>query len=152
MELAKKHAEKIRFAVVGVANTAVDFIILFVLVALGLDKIPANFISTGIAFVFSFFVNKSFTFKSKGGNVKKQFAIFLIVTMIGLWVLQPLIITGVSAVLAGTHWSDPVILFIAKVIATVGSMIWNYLFYSRLVFKKAPELTKVTDDSKTHSN
>lgn len=149
MELVKKHAEKIRFAIVGVANTAVDFIILFVLVALGLDKIPANYISTGIAFIFSFFVNKSFTFKHKGGNVKKQFAVFIAVTIVGLWILQPLIITGVDFILSPTGWADPVILFVAKVVATVGSMIWNYLFYSRLVFKKAPE---VIDDSKTHSN
>lgn len=136
MELIKRHAEKIRFGVVGLANTALDFIILFILVALGLDKIPANFISTGIAFIFSFFVNKSFTFKDKGGNVKKQFALFLLVTIIGLWVIQPLVITGVSWTIAGTGWDEPVILFVAKVVATLASLIWNYVFYSRLVFKK----------------
>ena len=136
LELAKKHAEKIRFGIVGIANTALDFAILFILVALGLDKIPANYISTGISFVFSFFVNKSFTFKSKGGNAKKQFLYFIIITIIGLWIIQPLIIAGVSVLLANTGWAAPVILLIAKLIATVASLIWNYLFYSRLVFKK----------------
>lgn len=136
MELIKKHAEKIRFGIVGVANTALDFAILFLLVGLGLDKIPANYISTGISFIFSFFVNKSFTFKSKGGNVKKQFAYFIIVTIIGLWVIQPLVITATTTLLSGTGWASAVILFTAKIIATVASLIWNYLFYSRLVFKK----------------
>ena len=136
MELAKKHAEKIRFGIVGIANTALDFAILFILVALGLDKIPANYVSTGISFIFSFFVNKSFTFKSKSGNAKKQFLYFIIITIIGLWVIQPLIITGLSTVLANTGWASGVILFVAKIIATVASLIWNYIFYSRVVFKK----------------
>ena len=55
-KLLKKHAEKIRFALVGGFNTALDFIILFGLVALGLDKIPANYISTTVTMVISFFI------------------------------------------------------------------------------------------------
>jgi len=136
LEHLRKHAQKIRFGIVGLANTALDFAILFILVALGLDKIPANYVSTGISFIFSFFVNKSFTFKSKSGNVKKQFAYFVVITMIGLWVIQPIIIGGVSALLANTGWASAAVLLIAKLIATVASLIWNYLFYSRLVFKE----------------
>ena len=137
MEHLRKHAQKIRFGIVGLANTALDFILLFILVGLGLDKIPANYISTGISFVFSFFVNKKFTFKSKGGNVKKQFAYFIAITIIGLWVIQPIIITIVSNLLESTGLAEAAILFIAKVIATGASLVWNYLFYSRLVFKEA---------------
>ena len=135
-ELFKKHAQKIRFGIVGAGNTAFDFAVLFLLVFIGVDKIVANYISTGVAFILSFFVNKSFTFKSKGGNVKKQFALFIIITIIGLWVIQPLVIAGITAVLASSSLNDSIILFIAKIVATVASLIWNYLFYSRLVFKK----------------
>ena len=132
----EKHGDKLRFAIVGGANTALDFILLFVFVNLfGFDKIPANYISTGISFIFSFIVNKKFTFKSTTGNAKKQFGLFLIVTMIGLWVIQPLVILGVTALIAPTNWDSNVILFATKIIATVASLIWNYLFYSRLVFK-----------------
>jgi len=134
--LALKHGQKLRFAVVGLANTALDFLLLFIFVGFGIDKIPANYLSTGTSFVFSFFVNKKFTFKSAGGNVKKQFAIFVAVTIVGLWVIQPLVILGVSSLLAATQWQEWIILFIAKIIATVASLVWNYLFYSRLVFKK----------------
>ncbi|MFZ2126023.1 MAG: GtrA family protein [Candidatus Microsaccharimonas sp.] len=136
MEHLKKHADKLRFGLVGIANTALDFSLLFLLVGLGLDKIPANYISTSISFIFSFFVNKSFTFKSKGGNVIKQFIIFIAITIVALWVIQPLVILGVSSLLASTSWESWIILFVAKVIATVASLIWNYIFYSRLVFKK----------------
>jgi putative flippase GtrA len=139
VELIKKHAQKIRFGIVGLANTALDFILLFLFVGIGLDKIPANYLSTGISFIFSFFVNKKFTFKSTTGNAKKQFAVFLVVTMIGLWIIQPLVIAGVAALLANTGWSPSIILFVAKIIATIASLVWNYLFYSRLVFKAPPE-------------
>jgi putative flippase GtrA len=135
LELAKKHAQKIRFAIVGAANTALDFALLFLFVGLGIDKIPANYLSTGISFIFSFFVNKSFTFKNKSGNAKKQFVLFIIITIIGLWVIQPLIITAVAAMLASTSWASALILFVAKIIATLASLVWNYILYSKIVFK-----------------
>jgi len=132
----EKHGDKLRFAVVGGANTALDFILLFLFVNLGVDKILANYFSTGASLIFSFFANKSFTFKNKTGNAKKQFAAFLIVTITGLWVLQPIIIWIVTSALEVHISNDSILLFIAKLIATVGSLIWNYLLYSRLVFKK----------------
>jgi putative flippase GtrA len=64
--LIKKHESKIRFALVGGINTAIDFGILFLLTSFGLNKFVANFISTSVAFIFSFFANRSFTFKSTG--------------------------------------------------------------------------------------
>ncbi len=132
----KKHGDKLRYLVVGGFNTLLDFIILFGLVALGLNKIPANYISTTITMVISFFLNKEFTFKSKDKATKRQFLIFLSVTAFGLWAIQPVIILISGWFLDNTGWNDTVILFISKVLATVASLIWNYLFYSRLVFKK----------------
>jgi putative flippase GtrA len=132
----EKHADKLRFAIVGGANTALDFILLFLFVNLGVDKILANYFSTGASLIFSFFANKSFTFKNKTGNAKKQFAAFLLVTITGLWVLQPIIIWLVTSMLESQITNESILLFIAKLIATIGSLIWNYLLYSRLVFKK----------------
>lgn len=137
MEHIKKHAEKIRFAIVGGANTALDFGLLLILTNLfGLPSIAANYISTSLSFVFSFFVNKSFTFKSKTGNVKKQFLLFIAVTIVGLWIIQPLIIWAIESLLKPLGWDANVVLITAKLIATLASLTWNYLFYSRLVFKK----------------
>lgn len=135
-DLLAQHAEKFRFALVGGFNTALDFGILFGLTAIGVDKIPANYVSTSVSFVFSFFANKTFTFKAKSGNAKREFLSFVIVTLIGLWVLQPLVITAVSQLLETTTLDDTITLLIAKLIATVVSLIWNYILYSRVVFKK----------------
>lgn len=134
--ILEKHGDKIRFAVVGGFNTALDFVLLFLFVSLGFDKIIANYFSTSISLIFSFFANKSFTFKNKSSNAKKQFGLFLLVTLAGLWVLQPIIIWVVTTLLEQYITNESALLFVAKLIATVGSLIWNYLLYSRLVFKK----------------
>ncbi len=133
--IRKKHAKKIRFALVGGTNTAIDFGILFGLTWLGLDKIVANYISTGIALIFSFFANKTFTFKAKSGNAKRQFVSFLVVTLIGLWIIQP----GIIWLYTSLMDDSPLSLLIAKLIATVASLIWNYLLYSRFVFTHKQE-------------
>jgi putative flippase GtrA len=134
-KVLEKHGEKIRFIIVGGANTAIDFGFLFLFTNLGVNKIVANYISTSIALIFSFFVNKSFTFKNKTENAKKQFALFLVITVAGLWLLQPVIIWACTAILSPYISNDNILLFIAKLIATIASLVWNYLLYSRLVFK-----------------
>lgn len=134
-ETLQQHADKLRFALVGGINTVIDFGILFSLVYLGLDKIPSNFISTSVAFVFSFFANKTFTFKSKTGNAKREFSLFILVTLFGLWVLQPVVITAVSFILTPLDVKEGAALFIGKIIATGVSLVWNYVMYSRFVFK-----------------
>ena len=134
--LIKKHAEKLRFGLVGGVNTLLDFGILFSLVFFDVDKIVANFISTSIAFIFSFFVNRSFTFKSTGGNTGRQFGIFLVITLFGLWVIQPVIITAVAWSLRETGLANSLVLLIGKLLATVVTLVWNYLLYARFVFKK----------------
>ncbi len=127
----------LRFVLVGLANTAIDFGLLFGLRALGLPVVPANMISTGVALAFSFFANRSFTFGAGGsGNPAWQAAKFLVVTLIGLWALQPLVLLAGSALLPAS-WGSAVVLFVSKVVATVVSMIWNYLLYDRVVFAPA---------------
>lgn len=142
-KLVKKHAEKIRYVIVGGANTAIDFFLLFLLTFAGVDKIVANYISTSIALIFSFFANKSFTFKHKGGNARRQFILFIVVTLSGLWLLQPLIIWVITPVLEPYIANDGVNLFIAKLVATVATLIWNYLLYSRVVFKPSLPAEKI---------
>ena len=135
-DLLAQHAEKFRFALVGGFNTALDFGILFFLTSLGIDKLVANFISTSVAFVFSFFANKTFTFKTTSGNARREFISFMVVTLFGLWILQPLVISGVSTLLTDAHLAAATVLLIAKLVATVVSLIWNYFLYSRIVFRE----------------
>ena len=124
-----------RFATIGVVNTAIDFGLLFLLTHLGLNPIVANYISTGCAFVFSFIANRNYTFKAHGGKLRRQLVLFFVVTLSGLWILQPLILWGTNNALAFTDLNSSVLLFIGKLLASIVTLTWNYIFYSRLVFK-----------------
>ena len=136
-EIAKKHADKLRFTIVGSINTVIDFSILFTLTILfNVPKELANFISTFVAFLFSFFANKKYTFKSTSKNLKRQFLLFTVVTLFGLWVIQTIIIAAITPVFTNLGVNKPVDLLISKLIATVASLIWNYTLYSKVVFKK----------------
>ena len=92
--------------------------------------------STGLAFIFSFFANKKYTFKTTDTNVIREMLLFVIVTLTGLWGLQTLIITLTHNPLTQLMGNTDVALLVAKLLATVASLTWNYLFYSKLVFKK----------------
>lgn len=133
--MIKNKSQKLRFILVGVCNTTIDFALLFTLKTLGLPVISANIISTSAAFCFSFFANKKYTFKSIIGNVKREILLFVIVTLFGLWVIQTIVIYFASSLLANSQLSNDLILLIAKVVATIASLIWNYTLYSRVVFK-----------------
>ena len=135
-KMLKKQAEKVRFVIVGGLNTAIDFGILFTLVVLGLPTVASNFVSTSVAMVFSFFANKSFTFRDTGQKTVKHIALFLIITIFGMWVIQPIIIQSIKLVLEPWVANEYVILLIGKILATIASLIWNYLMYRRFVFKK----------------
>lgn len=127
---------KLRFGTVGAANTAIDFGLLFILRSLGLPVISANIISTTAAFCFSFFANKKYTFKSNGGNVKRELLLFVVVTLFGLWILQNAVMQLILLPLHTTALPAETSLLIAKVLATLVSLVWNYVMYSRVVFKK----------------
>ena len=132
----KNNPQLLRFGIVGGANTALDFGLLFVFKFIGIPVEIANIMSTGLAFIFSFFANKKYTFKTTNTNVIREMILFVIITLTGLWGLQTLIITLTHNPLTQLTGNTDVALLVAKLLATVASLTWNYLFYSRLVFKK----------------
>ena len=138
-ELLKKHETKLRFGIIGGINTALDFGLLFVFSSLfGIPRGFANMLSTSISFIFSFFANKRYTFKSSSKeNVVREIILFTVVTLFGLWVIQGLIIHFLTPVIMNVGFTEELALLASKLIATVASLIWNYLLYSRVVFKKA---------------
>lgn len=132
-----KNSKPLRFAAIGLLNTAIDFGLLFIFKALGIPVLVANILSTSIAFSLSFTLNKKYTFKTTDTNVKREIALFIAVTLFGLWVLQGAVIWLVSPAIASVfHVNDQTTLLIAKLAATVVSMLWNYFMYDRVVFKK----------------
>lgn len=132
-----KNSQEFRFAVIGGFNTILDFIILFGLTAVGVSSVVANIFSTGVTFILSFILNKKVTFKS-GNRTKseliREMILFTIVTLFGLWVIQSGVIYFVSGLLHSFSLNDSIVLFLAKIIATGFSLVWNFVLYKKVVF------------------
>ena len=132
-----KNSQEFRFAVIGGFNTILDFIILFGLTVVGVSSVVANIFSTGVTFILSFILNKKVTFKS-GNRTKseliREMILFTIVTLFGLWVIQSGVIYFVSGLLRSFSLNDSIVLFLAKIIATGFSLVWNFVLYKKVVF------------------
>lgn len=142
-----------KFGLIGVLNTIIDFVIFNILTnkRLGWGKIYANLVSTTVAMIFSFTMNRGFVFQATSGNVYLQGVEFFAVTMFGLYVLQNLAIYfllhiwtwpvelawGVVKFLHLNRWlsKDFTEKNAAKAAATLVSLTWNYLMFSFIVFK-----------------
>ncbi|MCA9348601.1 GtrA family protein [Candidatus Saccharibacteria bacterium] len=152
VKTAKKLVKKfdfIRFALVGVLNTILDFTILNTLVAgLGAPVLIANIISTSLTMIFSFRANQRLVFRSSSAERRhRQIILFISGTLFGLYVIQTLVIAALA------HWwtgpletltnlligrsSDLLVINLAKAAATATTMIWNYFFYKFVVFGKS---------------
>lgn len=129
--------QKTRFLFVGIANTTIDFVVLFSLTLfLGFPVVIANIFSTSIALIFSYVLNKKAVFSDNEPHSTKQFTLFLIVTLSGLWVVQSIVITVLlwTIHLLSDQQITAVTLLICKGFATLITMVWNYVLYRRHVF------------------
>ncbi len=140
IKLIKNNQQKLRFAAVGAVNTTIDFGIFSVLVLTGVPSIVANYPATTIALVFSYFANKRFTFRSSSPRIIHTMALFFGVTLVGLWIIQPVIIHFLEPGLKEWIGQDYLGSLVAKVCATCTTLCWNYILYKRLVFRK-PDIT-----------
>ena len=133
-QLLAKHSDKIKFIIIGGFNTVLDFAILFALSNfLQLDKLISNIISTSIAMVSSYLLNKKYTFENTSKS-RTQLIKFLVVTIAGLWGLQTIIIQSFSFLFVNIINNANLTLFIGKIIATGASMVWNFILYKKFVF------------------
>ena len=134
-----KNSQEFWFAAIGGLNTILDFVILFGLTSLGISSLTANVFSTGITFINSFGLNKKITFKSVSKNKKeliREMTLFIIVTLFGLWVIQGVIIFLTLPFFESILKNSKVSLLISKLIATIFSLIWNFILYKKVVFNK----------------
>ncbi len=133
-------SEKFRFGAVGVINTLIDLGLLFTLKYIGFPIIAANTISTAIAFVGSFTLNKKVVFRAYNSSVKREIALFIIVTIFGLWVLQPIVLIIIRELMSPNYSSSYLVLLVSKICATCVTVVWNYITYSRVVFRSPNKL------------
>jgi putative flippase GtrA len=138
--------KKIRFLCVGSFNALVDLTTLNTLVFVGhLPVWLANTISVTIGITISYFLNHFIVFRHGNKPNPKLFLKFFVITGIGVIVLQTAVIyltrPMYTDLLRSIHSISPSIrpkfsLNMAKITAILVGMFYNYLFYSKIVFKK----------------
>ena len=134
--MMSKYNNFIIFCSIGILNTVID-ISLFLLLRRGETSVLlANIISTSIALCFSYFLNRKYTFRSTT-DPRSNIVAFLIVTLVGLWVLQPIVIYFSLNLLRQLNIQNSTQLdLLAKLIATTITLVWNYILYKKVVFRE----------------
>lgn len=131
-----------RFVVVGFMNTAIDFLVLNLLmwqtgIYSGRWIILLNTIAFGAAVTNSYFWNKYWTFKAKETPIgSKEVSQFLIVSLIGVAINSGIVFGLTTFIppifgLSKELWAN-----LAKAVATGVALFWNFLGYKFVVFKK----------------
>lgn len=125
--------QAVRFAVVGVMNTAVDLGVFYVLARIpGMHEVAAKGVSYFLGICNSFLWNKHWTFsaaKSKKGW--REFGIFLLVN------LPPLLVNVIVFRLLGL-WLDSGVWYVRlpkAFAAAVVAIVWNFLGSRYLAFR-----------------
>ena len=130
-----------KFAETGVLNTIIDLGILNLLmwvsgITSGVWLILMNVLSFSVATTNSYFWNKFWTFEKKEGQAGKEFTSFFVVSLIGIAINTGIVFAGSSFVSPLFGVSAGAWVNIVKLLATVVSMIWNFMGYKFIVFKK----------------
>jgi putative flippase GtrA len=130
----------VKFAEVGVLNTAIDFGVLNLLIWLtgitsGWAIAPLNVTSFLCATTNSYFWNKFWTFKKKGAVSGGEFTQFLIISAVGIGVNTGIVVAGTSLVSPALGMSPAAWANVMKLLATLVSLTWNFLGYKFIVFK-----------------
>ena len=134
-----------KFVVIGFMNTAIDFAVLNLLMwQTGIYKgqwiILLNAIAVAVAVINSYIWNKLWTFRAKEadepGEVAKEFSQFIMVTLVGV-AINSSIVFGVTTFIPPFFGLSPELWAnLAKAAATGFSLIWNFIGYKFIVFKK----------------
>ena len=117
----------IKFALVGVLNTLINWIIFFILNSAGVYYLLANVISYSISTLNSYLWNSKWVFKYKGDNKKETTFKFILLNVLGL-----ILNTGILFILVDKLGLNKMI---GLIITTAIVMIINYLINKLWVFR-----------------
>ncbi len=118
----------IKFGITGVLNTAVDFVVFF-LVSPITGIYPAQIAGYTCGMINSFFINRSWTFKSEESFFSPTFVKFAAANLITM---------GISIVVLAVFIQFLLLdILISKILTTVVTLIFNFLLSRLWVFRNA---------------
>ncbi len=118
----------IKFGITGVLNTAVDFVVFF-LVSPIIGIYPAQIVGYTCGMINSFFINRNWTFKSGESFFSPTFVKFAAANLITM---------GISIVVLAVFTQFLLLdILISKILTTVITLIFNFLLSRLWVFRNA---------------
>lgn len=121
----KKLIEQIlKFGVVGIIATVIDFGVLYVLSQpLGMDPVISAGISFCVSLVFNYVASMRYVFTHREDMSRsREFVIFLVLSLIGLAINEAIMAAGVTVL-----GSSALAVMGTKVLATAIVMVWNFV-------------------------
>ena len=131
-ELVKKHEELIKYLIIGVLTTVINYIIFAILVkAANIDIHASNIVAWLVSVIFAYFTNKLFVFESKSFKLKviaKEVLSFGAARILSL-LLEELVLYIFVNILSMNE-------LVIKLIANVIVIAINYILSKFIIFKK----------------
>lgn len=125
----------IKFCLIGFLNTLIDFAVyLFLSRVIGLYFFYANLLSVFIAMSSSFIFNKYWTFKNHEQAIKTQYLKFTLVNLVYFALNNAIVFYLVNYL---SSWD-----LLAKIIAVIVGLFWNFLANKYWTFKIKNDFTK----------
>lgn len=120
--------ELIKFSIVGVLNTIIDFGVFSLLITTGSSVLLSQVISYGCGMFNSFMMNRSWTFKENKRNEYSEPIKYLISNLVTLSLMSALLFLFIN------QFQFPVL--VAKLVCTVLGMAFNFLSSKLWVFQR----------------
>ncbi|MBM6775986.1 GtrA family protein [Collinsella tanakaei] len=119
-------AQIMKFGVVGVIATVIDFgVMIFLTEVFGINPVASATVSFTVSVIFNYLASMRYVFSHREGmSRQREFVIFIVLSVIGLAINDALMWVGTEM--------TPVDYRIVKVLATAVVMVWN--FVSRKIF------------------
>lgn len=124
MRMKKLIEQILKFGVVGIIATVIDFGVLYVLSQpLGMDPVISAGISFCVSLVFNYVASMRYVFTHREDMSRsREFAIFLVLSLIGLVINEAIMAAGVAVL-----GNSALAVMGTKVLATAIVMVWNFV-------------------------
>ncbi|MGC9930811.1 GtrA family protein [Priestia aryabhattai] len=129
--MTNKWLSFIKFALVGVVNTLIDFVVYALLTTIGVNYILAQWLSYSAGILNSYVMNRKWTFKKKEKSSKREVISFVVVNLITLS------LTSFLLTVLYNKWGIP--LLISKLLITIVSVGINFIGTELFVFTTKKE-------------
>ncbi|NSW81928.1 MAG: glycosyltransferase [Syntrophothermus sp.] len=128
----------VRFSITGVVNTLIDFGLFNILVFFtgardGWQVGLINIVAVGVAAANSYFMNRRWTFQTRGKHETKEIVRFIPATIVGM-LINSAVVSGISALVYWIPLPVYIVLNTGKLLGTVFSATWNFMVYRLWVF------------------